>query len=1178
MTKLMMRIHDLLWRHRWLAAAGLLLLVGVCVWLASRMVYEEDIARFLPRNAENERYAEVYQDIANQNRVAIVFAPADTTVATADPDSLLAAMDVLADELAMADTAGMVSDLQTRAGTDAAQTVAQWVMANYPYFLTAADYARADSLLAEPDAVENRLAAVKQQLMLPTASLVAQTLPSDPLGLFTPVLQALRGMGGQNGFQLIDGAVFTADGQRSLAWFTAGGSVSESSQNARLAALLDTAMARTQRMMPSVRVTAVGAPLIAVTNANQIKHDSLLAMCVAVTLIILLLAWHYRRVSDLLWIAVSLAFGWLMAIAGMAILKDSVSVIVLGIGSVIIGISANYPLHFLDHLREVPDRREALREMVAPLLIGNITTVAAFLCLVWLDAEAMRDLGAFGSLMLVGTIMFVLVFLPLWVRVRRSAARPSVLPLRSFNLTTRRQRRIFVVVVSVLTLLLGWLSLKTSFDDDIRHINYMTDQQRADLSLLSSAGAGGDDVQLYAVASGSSLDEALAVNEQLQTVLDTLPVRGVSRFLPTMPQQRRRLSLWEDFWARHGESVSSQLRAEGARQGFSPDAFEPFLTMISTKPSPQPADYFSPLAEALGGSYVIGDSLETRVVSYVTLPQGADEEVVKSRLRERLPAGAMLFSTRDIGNQLVQTLNDSFNYIGFVCGFVVFFFLWISFYRLELSLVSFLPLAVGWIWILGIMQLFGLQFNIVNIILATFIFGQGDDYTIFITEGLVYEYAYGKRRLDSYKRSVVLSAVIMFIGIGALILSRHPALRSLALVTIVGMATVVFMAYYLPPLVFRWITRDGHDRVREVPQTLARLGRSLWGITYFVFMSTCVLKPYTWLFFKIKGDNERTRDAYHGLLQNIAKWVSRHVPGMKFTLDNSVGETFERPAVLVSNHQSHLDLMCLMMLTDKMVFFTNDWTWNNAFYGSVIRRAEFLPATGGIEENLPKIKELYRRGYTIAIFPEGTRSDEHQILRFHKGPFYLAEQLGADILPVVLHGVGHVLPKRDFMLRKGSAYVKVLPRIMPGDTAYGSDYRQRARLVRQYFTAQYAALREQLEDADYCATFVRYQYMYKGAEVERRCRRNLKHNHNYASVVNDPANRSLATLLVDNCGQGELPYIFALAHPATQVFARPADADDHALLTAMANLPDNLHIVAVDATPPACDKVITLPL
>ena len=116
-------------------------------------------------------------------------------------------------------------------------------------------------------------------------------------------------------------------------------------------------------------------------------------------------------------------------------------------------------------------------------------------------------------------------------------------------------------------------------------------------------------------------------------------------------------------------------------------------------------------------------------------------------------------------------------------------------------------MAVSWLWILGIMALLGIQFNIINIILSTFIFGQGDDYTIFMTEGTVYEYTHRRPMLASYRRAIILSALIMFIGIGSLITARHPALHSLAEVTIVGMFSVVLMAFVIPPVVFYWFVR-----------------------------------------------------------------------------------------------------------------------------------------------------------------------------------------------------------------------------------------------------------------------------------------------------------------------------------------------------------------------------------
>lgn len=60
-----------------------------------------------------------------------------------------------------------------------------------------------------------------------------------------------------------------------------------------------------------------------------------------------------------------------------------------------------------------------------------------------------------------------------------------------------------------------------------------------------------------------------------------------------------------------------------------------------------------------------------------------------------------------------------------------------------------------------------------------------------MTEGCQYEYATGRKMLASYKNSILISALIMFIGMGALIFARHPALHSLAVVTVIGMFSVV---------------------------------------------------------------------------------------------------------------------------------------------------------------------------------------------------------------------------------------------------------------------------------------------------------------------------------------------------------------------------------------------------
>ena len=157
------------------------------------------------------------------------------------------------------------------------------------------------------------------------------------------------------------------------------------------------------------------------------------------------------------------------------------------------------------------------------------------------------------------------------------------------------------------------------------------------------------------------------------------------------------------------------------------------------------------------------------------------------------------FDTQAMNAHVAGALSDNFNYLGLICSAIVFLFLVLSFRSLRLATIAFLPMAIAWIWILGIMQLTGLQFNIVNIILATFLFGQGDDYTIFVVEGALYERRTGKPMLPQYGQSILLSAIIMLFAIGVLLFTQHPAMHSLGAVTLIGMTCVVLMAWIIPP-------------------------------------------------------------------------------------------------------------------------------------------------------------------------------------------------------------------------------------------------------------------------------------------------------------------------------------------------------------------------------------------
>lgn len=732
--KWILRWYDWMRRQRMLCLTSCLLATVLLITLDLRLSFKEDITDFLPLDEQHQAQLKLFQEISGADRVVAVFQFRDST--KADPDVMTEAIERFVATLEDTDTARLVQNVVYQTDLSQVEEMSAFIYSHIPYFLMEADYQRMDSLLSLDGYVASRLQEDHEALTSFTGSMMAGDITHDPLHLFAPVTSQTADLLDQSSqFTLYDGYLFTSDMQRAIVTLDSPFGSGETENNARLLDLLTTAADSSINAQQSslVAVHFTGGPVIAVGNARQIKSDSLLSISIAVVLILLLLWFSIRNLRNILLIALSIGWGWLFALAALSLVHREVSLIVIGISSVIVGIAVNYPLHLISHLSHTPDVRQTLREISKPLVVGNITTVGAFLALVPLQSVALRDLGLFSSFLLVGTILFTLLWLPHFVKI---LPQRSLKPL-PFQISLPSLKSLspwLLSLVALLTLIFGFFSLRTSFDADMNHINYMTAEQQADMAQFSGMGQTTDD----------------------------------PHFLLSIDEQSRRLALWREWVSRHRDYLSETLPQESARAGFAEGSFDDFLAILAADYEPQPLEHFRALPPSL-------------------LSQNID--------------------MKGLNSTLVNGLSDDFNYIGWACAVIVFLFLWVSFRSLPLAMLSFLPMALSWLWILGIMVLLGIQFNIVNIILATFIFGQGDDYTIFMTEGAVYEYTHRRPILASYRCAILLSALIMFIGIGSLIVARHPALHSLAEVTIVGMFSVVLMAFIIPPLMFRWLVR-----------------------------------------------------------------------------------------------------------------------------------------------------------------------------------------------------------------------------------------------------------------------------------------------------------------------------------------------------------------------------------
>lgn len=1166
MIRFVIRLYDYMAAHKRLCVLSFVIVTFVFIGSLVRLDYKEDISAFLPVNGNEKEALSVYQDISGANRIFAIFEnQCDSDTTAASPESVIEAIKDYESIIRETDTLHWVCGLTTQVDLEKYNELTGYIYAHIPYFLTSKDYVRLDSLLNTEGYISSRLALDKEMLMFPSSSLVSENISRDPLHLFTPVLQSLQTMNGTSSFETYDGYIFTPGMRKAVVMMYSPFGNSETQHNALLVDYLSSVADSLKILHPTVKVHHTGGPVIAVGNAKQIKSDSLLSASVAIILILLLLLYALKRFYHLFLILVSILWGWVFAMGMLSFIYKDISLIVVGISSIIVGIAINYPLHLIAHLSSTTSIRGALREVAAPLIIGNVTTVGAFLALIPLDAVALRDLGLFSTFLLIGTILFVIMYLPHAVRNQvkvGSGEKADEAPFKWVNKLSFKGTPLVLSLLLALTLILGYFSLSTRFDANLANINYMSGEQRKDMQyfqqLLSDEDNGLESV--YVVSKAPSLDEALSFHSAIQDSLECWVhsakgerLYSCARFFCSKEEQLERLALWRQFIDTHRVKLFDEFREACRKEGFVDEAFVPYFDILC-------ADYAGGLTdkgdllEHISDSYISIDSISGvyKVVDVLSVDKRRVHDIEELVLNWE-NAHYFSFDIQGMNSALANHLSENFNYIGWACSIIVFLFLWFSFGRIELALLAFLPMAVSWIWILGIMGIFDIQFNIVNIILATFIFGQGDDYTIFITEGCCYEYAYRKKLLASYKSSIILSALIMFIGIGTLIFAKHPALHSLAEVTIIGMFSVVLMAFVLPPIVFDWMVKC-NGSYRRRPLTLSALART-WFCGMWWLGQLVVGYLVGGVLFVLGNTNGRRQR----ILNRFVSWTHRidqHlIPGVHYSLRNPYGEDFSKPAIIICNHQSLLDPMCLMALSPKIRIVANTHSSHNPLIRFMFSWLGFYTIDqnnfkawqdSSLQRDIHVFRHYVEQGYCIAVFPEGARNAKSSILRYHKGAFYLAHELGIDILPVIIHGMNNIMPLYSFTAHPGKLTVCIEQRITLSDALRGKNYAETTRLVHRFFIERYEHLCKELETSSYYRHLVLERYMYKGTDVFRMVKANMRKYGNYARWVDDLP-LSVKTVYVKHGGWGEFPLLLALVNPNVSVVAFEADEEKRTL-------------------------------
>lgn len=1131
----------------------------LCFFLVIKKIsFKEDISSFLPHSKETELVNFVYENNKLSNK--LIFSLKLNQASEDTIDALIEGIEILHEQIAALGDR-YITEIIYQIDQESVSEVQNVILNHLPIYASQEELEELKKKL-DNSFIPEQMSRNKELLVLPSGGFLKENIVKDPLHLSVPTLQKLQKLGEFQNFSTETGYLLSPEQDQIFMMVVAKNAISETKENDHFVELIEKEMEQFHiETKNQYRSSFFGAIPVSVSNAQQIKKDSAISMVVALLIILFVLYRYLRRFTHLILLVVPVIFGALFSLAAFVFLKGSISTIAIGAGSAIFGIALNYSLHFIIHFKDTSDPDQTTREIWFPLTVGSVTTIGAFLSLLFIKSDALKDFGLFSALTLAGTLLFVLIFLPPFFKKQIKKERKPNRSERFWNriASSRIEKLPYLgLVILILTLIFGYYSQRVQFDVNFSNLSYMTPEQKRDLEEISRV-TNTNQPYLYLVTHAPNLEQALQQYEALYPTLDSMNqlgyfkhIQGIGTLMHSEKRNRAQVEQWNQFWEVHGDETSNAIEKSSTDLGFHAHTFDHFVDMINTPFEVEQID-ISGLQKRLLDDYIIEKEGKVAIITLL-YPTVDPEELADSPLSRF--ENTLLFNRTMSNESMVSILYEDFNLVLFVCALLVSFFLLISFGRIELALITFLPMGIGWIWILGLMGIFNIPFNIVNIILATFIFGLGDDYAIFMMEGMVQKYAHKKELLTSYKTSVILSAFTMLVGIGTLIISKHPAMRSLAQVSIIGMISVVIMTYTVTPLVFNWmIYKKGKPRIQ--PVTLLDYLNTIYSFTWFILGSLALnlMIPIMMIPFAPKA---KRKHLYHRFFRAISYACTKRIPGVQFEIRGNDPEKFKKPAIIIANHQSHIDLTAILGLHPNIIALTNKWAWNLPFYALPLRFADFYPITENIEQSVEPLRKIVNAGYSILIFPEGTRSEDCSINRFHKGAFYLAQELQLDLLPITLHGFGHILPKKEILLRTGKITLQVGDRIPYQECQKMGTYQEIRKQMRQRFNTSYTALANEIETVHYWSKWVAAQYIYKGYSIERMVKRNLKNNNNYQDIITQMGDYQ--TIKMTNVGYGELPYLAAKVHPYLDIYIIGGEEEHRSILQNGLNIPANLHL------------------
>lgn len=586
---------------------------------------------------------------------------------------------------------------------------------------------------------------------------------------------------------------------------------------------------------PAPSVEVGGTYPSALSDLDAILHDMTVGVGTAAVSVLLLFWLAFRRLKPLLYAALPLAVGLLLAFAAAAPVLGGISMLTAASAALLLGLGVDFVIvsygRFVEERRRGADLQTALDRMARhsgrAVVVGAVTTAATFYAFLVTRFPGLWQMGFLtgtGILLVMASVLWLLPAL-LAIRERGGRRKAPTLHLSGFGverLVRAALRRPWSVltVASLVTLGAALALPRLEFAESMAALR-PPGNRGIDVAVEVAEKLGRHNSPMMLVFEEPTLERTLEIAgraargaRELGRGAGVDSVESITDLVPP-PERQRDVLQWLERGRTSGtldpQRVVSDLEESLGIEGLRFEAFGEGAELLETTLSRQePVRVADRTAEPESRRWV-DRFLEPTDGGWLGVVYLHTEDEAWRRqappqvwsLAERLGPGVVLTG----GNVLNERMRERITRDAWIAGLVgivlVALLLWWDFRSLRDALGALVPVLVGLVWMLGAMGWLGVQLNFLNTFVTTMILGIGVDYGLHMVHRLreTAELPPAEREtgLASTAGAVAVAALSTVCGFGSLALSSYPGLQSTGLVAIFGaVATAAVAVTFLP--------------------------------------------------------------------------------------------------------------------------------------------------------------------------------------------------------------------------------------------------------------------------------------------------------------------------------------------------------------------------------------------